>query len=114
MKINSANPTVSTASDAFVVAAKGADGWADQVWDHTVTVPCVTLDGLIATHGQPAFVKVDVEGFEHAVLEGLSRPVKHCPSSSPRSSAMSLMRASNACEDLGDYRFNIALGESQA
>ena len=113
MKINSANPTVSTASDAFVVAASGAEGWADQVWDHTVTVPCVTLDGLIAAHGEPAFVKVDVEGFEHAVLAGLSRPVKALSfefTTIQRDVADACIRRLG---EIGNYRFNIALGESQ-
>ena len=48
LKINSANPTVSTASTAFVSAADGAGGWEGQVWDQDVTVPCTTLDELIA------------------------------------------------------------------
>ena len=33
--INSANPTVSTASADFVAAADGAGGWEGQVWDTT-------------------------------------------------------------------------------
>ena len=41
LKINSANPTVSTASADFVSAADGAGGWEDQVWDTTIEVPCM-------------------------------------------------------------------------
>ena len=36
-----------------------------------IEVPCTTLDALIAEHGAPAFAKIDVEGFEAAVLAGL-------------------------------------------
>ncbi|HEX2724440.1 MAG TPA: FkbM family methyltransferase, partial [Beijerinckiaceae bacterium] len=43
LRINSANPTVSTVSAAFVQAAEGAGGWEGQVWDRTIAVPCVTL-----------------------------------------------------------------------
>ena len=75
LHVNSANPTVSTASDDFVRAADGAAGWEGQVWDRTIAVPCVTLDRLIAEHGRPAFIKIDVEGFEDRVLAGLSQPV---------------------------------------
>ena len=72
--VNSANPTVSTASAPFMAAADGAGGWEGQVWDATITVPCLTLDGLIAPHGVPAFIKIDVEGFEDRVLAGLEPP----------------------------------------
>src|SRR5947207_8076228 len=51
LKINSANPTVTTASPDFVAAADGAGGWEGQVWDTTVEVPCTTLDILITEHG---------------------------------------------------------------
>jgi hypothetical protein len=38
------------------------------------SVEMTTLQELIDAHGQPFFVKIDVEGYEHLVLRGL-----HCP-----------------------------------
>ncbi len=75
LRINSANPTVSTASAEFVSAADGAGGWEGQVWDREIIVPCTTLDELIGRFGEPAFAKIDVEGFEDSVLAGLTRPL---------------------------------------
>ncbi len=113
LHINSANPTVTTASLDFVKAADGAGGWEGQIWDHEIAVPVTTLDALIATHGQPAFIKIDVEGFEADVLAGLSQPV-----AALSFEFTTIQRdVAFACLDriaaLGGYRFDLALGESQ-
>jgi FkbM family methyltransferase len=114
LKVNSANPTVSTASDAFVRGADGAAGWEGQAWDRTVAVPCLTLDELIARHGTPVFAKIDVEGFEAAVLAGLSTPL---PALSFEFTTIAREVAADCLDRLarlGPYRFDVALGESQA
>jgi hypothetical protein len=74
LRLNTANPTVATASTAFIAAAAGAPGWEGQEWDRAETMPVTTLDALIATHGMPHFIKLDIEGYEAEALRGLSRP----------------------------------------
>ena len=114
LRVNSANPTVTTASRDFVAAADGAGGWEGQVWDTTIEVPCTTLDALIAEHGEPTFAKVDVEGFEATVLAGLSRPLPALSfefTTIQRDVALACLGRLAA---FGRYGFDVALGESQA
>jgi FkbM family methyltransferase len=37
-----------------------------------ITIPMVTLDSLIVHYGLPYYIKIDVEGYESSVLDGLS------------------------------------------
>ncbi len=111
--VNTANPTVSTLSEDFVHQAEGAKGWEGQVWDKHIPIEVVTLDGLIARYGIPAFIKIDVEGYEDAVLRGLSQPVKALSFEFTTIARDIAMACFDRLSGLGNYRYNLALGESQ-
>lgn len=113
LSINSANPTVSTASREFVQAAHGAGGWEGQRWDGQIEVPCTTLDRLLAQYGVPAFAKIDVEGFEDTVLGGLSRALPLLSFEFTTIQRDVAQRCLDRLSALGDYAFDVALGESQ-
>ena len=113
MMINAENPTVSTVSPAFVSAARDAPGWENQNWRKSVSVPVTTLDALIRKHGTPAFIKIDVEGFEEETLLGLSRPVKALSFEFTTIQRQIAIACIERCAALDYRRFNAALGESQ-
>jgi FkbM family methyltransferase len=113
LKVNVDNPTVSTASGAFVDAAHGAAGWEGQVWGKSIRVPMTTLDALMAAHGRPVFMKIDVEGFEGEALAGMTQPVKALSFEFTTIQRNVARECIERCAALGYAQFNAALGESQ-
>ncbi len=113
MHINAQNPTVSTVSDDFLIEAGGALGWEGQSWDHAIMVPVLTLDRMMAAFGPPVFIKIDVEGFEDRVLAGLSQGVPALWFEFTTIARDVARRSIERLAGLGNYTFNVALGESQ-
>lgn len=69
------NPTVASLSDDWIAAVSADPGFAGVSWSEAQPVPVTTLDRLIERYGEPAFCKIDVEGYELEALRGLSRPL---------------------------------------
>jgi len=109
--ISERTPTVTSLSRDWIDTVQQAPSFATVEWQSQVTVPVTTLDMLIDQYGLPAFCKIDVEGFELAVLQGLSQPL-------PVVSFEYLPIAKDLALDciarlqtLGDYEFNWSIGE---
>lgn len=108
---SSRHPTVSTLSRDWIQTVQSAPGFEAVAWDRTHTVAATTLDRLIEDHGLPRLCKIDVEGLEAEILQGLSRPIpwiafEYLPAA---------LNIAEACIDrvaaLGPYRFNRVEGE---
>ncbi len=76
LALSSATPTVSSMSANWMDSVTADRSFARVRWDRSVEVEVITLDDLLAIHGEPAFCKIDVEGFELDVLAGLTHPVR--------------------------------------
>lgn len=110
LRIATTTPTVSSMSAGWRGAVATDPSFARVRWNRAIEVPVVTLDTLIAAHGVPAFLKIDVEGFENEVLAGLSRPVpalsvEYLPSAHDAALA-ALARVERLGADAGGYCYN--------
>ncbi len=112
LKLNLDNPTVSTASDAFITASRDAPGWEGQRWTRTISVPVTTLDALIARFGAPRFIKIDVEGYEADVLSGLAAPAPALSFEFTTIQRDVACACVARCAALGYRAFEASLGES--
>ncbi len=70
LSISSGDPEISTLD----VEKWSRGRYRGRTWDRSLMVPVVTLEDVAAEYGQPGFVKIDVEGYEARVLEGLGVP----------------------------------------
>lgn len=114
LAVSDATPTLSTLSE----------GWRQRItrenptfrgvrWERTVRVPVTTLDRLIDRYGEPSFCKIDVEGHEAAVLEGLSRPLEAVSLEFVAGGVEVAVRCVRRLAALGAYDFNAVPGEER-
>ena len=68
MSINSKQPVISTFAEHWKTGR-----FSDSKWDEKIIVDITTLDELIKKFGDPKYIKIDVEGFEHEVILGLTK-----------------------------------------
>ena len=112
LAIDPANPTVASLSPEWRVQVARDPSFAGTDWRERHRVAVTTLDALIATHGVPQFCKIDVEGFEAAVLQGLSRPLPALSFEYIAAAREPALAALDRLAALGRYRFNRSPGES--
>ena len=103
---------ISSLSPDWVRSVTESGRFAEYEWNRTETVSIDTLDNLMGHYGCPAFVKIDVEGFEDQVVSGLSTPVGALSMEfTPEFMQGTLRCIAHLCR-IGDCRFQVSLGES--
>jgi FkbM family methyltransferase len=106
-------PTVSTVSTGWAERMQQErPGFADVRWNRSVSVGLTTLDALVARYGEPAFCKIDVEGYDLEVLQGLSRPLRALSFECVPPAADLALACIDRLLTLGPYEFNFSYGES--
>ena len=103
---------LSTLSQAFIDGTTGSGRFAGVRWDRSEEVEVTTLDELIAQHGMPRFIKIDVEGYEAEVLGGLSQAVPALSIEWTPELAENARVCLRQLAGLGDYEFNLSWAES--
>ena len=75
-------------------------------------VSLTTLDNLIEKYGTPAFIKIDVEGFEYQVIQGLSKPISMISLEFVPEVIESTFKCIDYLQHLGKIKLNYSLGEN--
>ena len=115
MLISEREPTVSTLSAAWAHRMqRERDAFARTHWERSVDVSVTTLDALVGRYGQPAFCKIDTEGYDLEVLRGLSRPLRALSFEYVPPALDLVADCLSRLADLGAYVYNWSPGESMS
>jgi FkbM family methyltransferase len=103
---------ISSLSPEWIESVKRSGRFQGYKWEKSQTVRIDTLDNLIAKYGVPAFIKIDVEGFEDQVLAGLSRPVDALSIEVTPEHLKNTLECINLLSDIGCWEYQFSSGES--
>jgi len=110
--VSERHPTLATAATDWREARAAEPGFAAVTWDTAIQVDSTTLDATIERFGEPAFIKIDVEGYEPTVLSGLTRPVRTVSFEYLPGALEQVEECAAALTALGAYEFNWSAGET--
>jgi FkbM family methyltransferase len=106
--------TLSSMSSEWIEYVKKENLFQNSDWNEKTVVCTTTLDFLMATFGCPVFCKIDVEGFEYNVLQGLSSPAGTVSFEFTRGLERSTVNCINHLSEIGYNKFNYSIGETMS
>lgn len=112
-RISRKSPTISTARDTDWQKHINHYSRIKATWDESIAVRQHTLDQLIEWHGLPRFCKIDAEGFEWEIIQGLNQGIPALSIEFLAFDAARIICCIDKLRKLENYRLNFSPGESQ-
>lgn len=111
LKISDAH-VLSSMSNRWIESTTQSGRFSSYKWDNSIDVKIDTLDNMINKFGLPTFIKIDVEGYELEVLQGLSRPVKYLSLEFTSEDIDNFKKCLRRINEIGKYIFQFSEGET--
>ena len=105
---------IASLSEEWIQAVKKSGRCPEEnySWEKKQAIQITTLDQLISQYGIPAFIKIDVEGYEYQVLQGLHQPVRALSLEFTPELLEPTFQCLDHLSSLGEIRINYSLSES--
>jgi hypothetical protein len=99
-------------SNRWIESTTQSGRFSSYNWNKSIDVKVDTIDNMINKFGIPKFVKIDVEGYELEVLQGLTHQIKYLSFEFTAEDIDATFSCINHLAEFGPYLFKFSKGES--